>query len=124
MTVRETPFAPGTPCWVDLLSSDVERSKSFYGALFGWVATDAGEDLHGYATFTSDDRPVAGMMGRTPGMDSPDVWSTYLATDNIDASADAATEAGAQVLASPMDVADIGRMALLTDPAQSPGTRS
>ncbi|MCW2539924.1 MAG: putative hydroxylase [Frankiales bacterium] len=117
MTIRDTPFAPGTPCWVDLLSSDTESSKAFYGALFGWVANEAREDLHGYVTFTSDGHPVAGMMGRMPGMDSPDVWSTYLATDNIDASVDAATLAGAQVLASPMDVADLGRMALLIDPA-------
>ncbi len=28
----------GSPCWVDLMTSDTERSRSFYGLLFGWKA--------------------------------------------------------------------------------------
>ena len=42
MTTRDTPFAPGTPCWVDLLSSDVDKAKIFYGELFGWTSEQAG----------------------------------------------------------------------------------
>jgi uncharacterized protein len=117
MAIRDTPFAPGTPCWVDLLSSDLEKSTAFYGQLFGWTAETAGEEFGGYVTLHSDGHPVAGLMGRMPGMESPDAWSTYISTADLDASVQAATESGAQVVSAPMAVGDIGRMAILMDPA-------
>ena len=117
MPIRDTPFAAGTPCWVDLLSSDVDTSKAFYGELFGWTAETSGEEFGGYVIFSSEGHPVAGLMGRMPGMQSPDAWSTYISTVDIDASFQAATGAGAQVIAPPMAVGDIGKMAVLIDPA-------
>jgi predicted enzyme related to lactoylglutathione lyase len=117
MATRDTPFAAGTPCWVDLLSSDTEKSKAFYGGLFGWTFTAAGADLGGYISAISDDHAVSGMMGRTPEMQSPDAWSTYVATDDIAATVAAATAAGGRVMVEPMAVGDIGQMAYLFDPA-------
>ncbi|HYT25105.1 MAG TPA: VOC family protein, partial [Actinomycetota bacterium] len=29
-------YAPGTPSWVDLMTSDPEGARAFYGELFGW----------------------------------------------------------------------------------------
>jgi predicted enzyme related to lactoylglutathione lyase len=116
MTTRDTPFAPGTPCWVDLLSSDPDRASAFYAALFGWEAADSGEDFGHYVSFSSDTHGVAGMMRNTPEMGSPDVWTTYIATDDIDATVARATEAGATVMAPVMAVGDLGSMAVLVDP--------
>jgi len=43
MPTRET--APiGAPCWVDLMTSDIERSLAFYCQLFGWTAGEPAED--------------------------------------------------------------------------------
>jgi predicted enzyme related to lactoylglutathione lyase len=120
MTTRDTPFAPGTPCWVDLLSTDVERSLAFYGALFGWTANEPDPDpqFGGYVNLLSDGRPVAGLMPKTAEMAAmPDVWSTYISTDDIDASVAAIGAAGGLVLAGPMPVADLGSMAIAQDPA-------
>jgi hypothetical protein len=44
------------------------------------------------------------------------VWTTYLASDNADATAAKATAAGGHVLAEPFDVMDAGRMFVATDP--------
>ena len=33
---ERTSYAPGTPCWVELGSPDLDASIEFYGALFGW----------------------------------------------------------------------------------------
>ena len=33
---ERTQYAPGTPSWVDLQTSDQAGAKKFYGALFGW----------------------------------------------------------------------------------------
>jgi uncharacterized protein len=117
MATRDTPFAAGTPCWVDLLSTDIEKSKAFYSSLFGWTYATSGPEFGGYVTCSSDDHAVAGMMGRTPEMQSPDVWGTYIATDDINSSVAAATAAGASVMAPAMAVGDVGSMALLIDPA-------
>jgi predicted enzyme related to lactoylglutathione lyase len=117
MTTRDTPFAPGTPCWVDLVSTDFDKSAAFYGALFGWTASEPNAEFGGYAIFSSDGHQVAGVMGRMPQMQGPDVWSTYIATADIDGAAAAVADAGGQVMAPPMAVGDLGSMAMLIDPA-------
>jgi predicted enzyme related to lactoylglutathione lyase len=33
-----TEYAPGTPCWVDVTSPELDRTLSFYSDLFGWEA--------------------------------------------------------------------------------------
>ena len=33
-----TEYAPGTPCWVDVTSPELDRTISFYSELFGWEA--------------------------------------------------------------------------------------
>ena len=109
-------FTPGEPCWVDLMSSDAERSTAFYTALFGWTATESGEEYGHYVTFWKGDAQVAGLTGQQPGSTFPDAWTTYLAVDDADATAAAARAAGAQVLLEPMTVGDQGRMAMILDP--------
>jgi predicted enzyme related to lactoylglutathione lyase len=47
---------------------------------------------------------------------TPDGWSVYLATEDAKATADAAQAKGAQVIVPPMDVMDLGAMAVFTDP--------
>lgn len=120
MTTRTTPFDPGTPCWVDLMSSDVERSKAFYGELFGWTYDEAGSEFGGYVTFRSDGHAVAGLMGQPPEYAGPDVWSTYLATADVDATIAAAVAAGGEVMMPRMEVgsddAHVGVMGMLRDP--------
>src|ERR1700746_780775 len=43
MMSERTSYAPGTPCWVDLGSPDLDASVDFYGGLFGW-GIPGGED--------------------------------------------------------------------------------
>ena len=117
MATRDTAFAAGTPCWVDLMSSDVPKARTFYGAVFGWESEGSTEEYGNYVTFTSDGRAVAGLMGNQPDSGYPDVWTTYIATDDVKATAAAATEAGGQVAMGPMDVGDQGSMAVVMDTA-------
>ena len=37
---ERTQYAPGTPSWIDLQTSDQAGAKTFYGALFGWDYDD------------------------------------------------------------------------------------
>ncbi len=116
MTTRDTPFAPGTPCWVDLLSSDVDKAKIFYGELFGWTSEQAGAEFGGYVSFFSGGHQVAGMMAKGPEMNAPDGWCTYISTADIDTTVTAVTNAGGKVMSPAMAVGDLGSMAIVVDP--------
>lgn len=82
-TRDETPL--GAPAWIDLASSDLEKSKAFYSALFGWTLQDAGPEYGGYINAHKDGKAVAGMITNNPEWNAPDAWTTYFATDDIDA---------------------------------------
>ena len=115
MTTRdESPL--GAPCWLDLMSSDIDRSRAFYGDLFGWDSEAAGEEFGGYVTFTKDGVNVAGGMANNPGTGMPDLWTTYLCVADVQAICDAATANGGGVMMPPMVVGPMGSMAVITDP--------
>jgi len=110
-----TAYAPGTPCWVDLASPDIEKSKAFYGALFGWDAIVGGEDTGGYVMFRKGGKNVAGAMSiMMEGQ--PTVWTTYVAVADADETIDKVKKAGGTAFVEPMDVTDVGRMAVFADP--------
>lgn len=116
---RFTSYEAGTPCWVDLMSPDVEASTAFYTALFGWDATadvdEAGN--HIYTIFTKDGLAVAGLGGQAPGMEgAPPVWNSYVAVDDVAAVAERVQSAGGTVIAPPMQVMAAGEMAVFADP--------
>lgn len=117
MATRDGPFVPGTPCWVDLVTTDLPHAEEFYGELLGWTFETSGEDRGGYITALSDGYPVAGITENEPQTESPDVWTTYLATTDIDATVSTATAAGARVRVPAMTVPGMGTMAVLDDPA-------
>jgi uncharacterized protein len=110
-------IAPGTPSWVDLGTPDINASKAFYSALFGWTAHAVeAPEAGGYTTFhLGGDKRVAG-VGPLPNPGPPPAWTTYVSVVDADATTAAATDAGGKVLMAPMDVLDQGRMALLQDP--------
>ena len=113
MTVK-TSYQPGEPIWADLGSPDVDASRAFYGELFGWLAPPGTEDFGGYTSFELEGRKVAGLM---PLMapDQPPAWSCYVCTDDADKTTSLVEQAGGTIVAPPMDVADLGRMAVYTD---------
>jgi predicted enzyme related to lactoylglutathione lyase len=95
----------------------MEAAVDFYGGLFGWDIPEAenAEQTGGYRQAMLRGKPVAGMM---PLMQEgqPPVWTTYVSVDDADATAAKVTEAGGTVMAEPMDVMDLGRMAIFADP--------
>ena len=114
MPLRES--APlGAPCWIDLFSSDPDRSREFYGHLFGWTSESAGEEYGGYINFSKDGRQVAGCMRNDGSSGVPDMWSVYLAVADAEATVAAAMAKGAQVIVPAMPVMALGSMAVLID---------
>jgi predicted enzyme related to lactoylglutathione lyase len=110
-------YSNGAPCWIDLTTSDAGKAKDFYGTLFGWTfQTGDQEKYGGYITAAKDGKTVAGMMQKDDSMTGmPDMWSTYLRSEDVAATVQAAVQNGGQVYMEPMDVPEQGRMAMIAD---------
>jgi uncharacterized protein len=113
---ERTSYEPGTPCWVDLTTPDLEAALRFYGALFGWEFEDAGEEAGHYHQALLRGNRVAGIGPNQPGSPPMAFWSTYLASSDVSAAASAITDAGGKVVYGPMDVVGQGRMLVGEDP--------
>jgi predicted enzyme related to lactoylglutathione lyase len=113
--------APGAPCWVELSTTDVESATKFYGEVIGWTDFEvAGEEMGFYTIPKVDGANVAGMATQQDiekQIDVPPHWNTYISVTSADESASKAKELGATVVVEPFDVMDLGRMAVLIDPA-------
>jgi len=111
-----TEYAPGTPCWVDVASPDLDRTITFYSELFGWESTeDTRREAGGYTMLSKDGKYVAA-AGPSPQEGMPSAWTTYIASDDVDATAGKIRDAGGTLLMEPFDVFDSGRMAVAQDP--------
>ena len=111
-----TEYAPGTPCWLDLGTPDLDAAIAFYGELFDWGCVRGGPEVGGYSTFTKDGRAVAG-VGPLMNEHQPVVWTMYLSSHYVDAAANRVTDAGGTVISPPADVMDLGRFAMFADRA-------
>jgi uncharacterized protein len=117
MVQRDTPWPAGTPCWVDLGTDDVARATTFYSTLFGWDTQVGPPEAGGYVMCQIQGKAVAGIGPKMGPSEVPTAWTTYLASDDVDATTSKVTAAGGAVLAEPFDVMDVGRMSVAADPA-------
>lgn len=117
MVTRHSAWPSGTPCWVDLGVDDVAKAAAFYPRVFGWDVQAGPPETGGYSMCLKDGHAVAGIGPKQGPPGTPSFWTVYLASDDTDETAGKITAAGGQVLVGPMDVTDMGRMAVAADPA-------
>ncbi len=121
---QRTSYVQGTPCWVDLQTTDADGARAFYGDLFGWKYDDQPMgDGNVYSIALKDGGHVAALSGQSADLvaaGAPPMWNTYLAVDDVDAATARASVAGGQVAMAPFDVPDAGRMSFVVDPAGAP----
>jgi len=115
MPAREN--APlGSPIWVDLMTSDTDGARSFYGELFGWECAEPNADFGGYANFSKDGDLMGGLMAKQEEA-MPDVWTIYLEVADAEKTVAQATDRGLGVIVPAMAVGDLGTMAVVIDPS-------
>ena len=105
----------GVPSWIDMGSPDLDKSRAFYSALFGWECPEGPPEAGGYSVCLLNGKTVAG-LGPKMNPDVPTVWLTYVNVDSADETVAKVSSNGGAVLLAPMDVLDVGRMALVADP--------
>jgi uncharacterized protein len=114
-----TAYAPGTPCWVDLMARDQQAALDFYRDLLGWHGQAGPAEFGGYALCELDGKAAAGIgpaMATEGTPVPPPIWTTYLASDDAEATEHAIIAAGGSVIAPVMDVGTLGRMLIASDP--------
>lgn len=116
-----TSYAQGTFSWVELGTTDLADAQRFYGGLFGWepgeVATPEGVN---YTLERLDGHDVVGMYQLLEQQSAQGIrphWLSYVAVDDVDQTAERVSGLGGTVVAPPMDVMDMGRMAVVQDPS-------
>ncbi len=116
MPAHDGPWLDGTPCWVDVSVPDLDAARLFYEGLFGWSMQGGSPEYGGYLNAAKNDRLVAGISPlMTP--ETPIAWLIHFATSDVDASAERVSANGGQVQTEPMDVMELGRMAICADPS-------
>jgi len=108
-----TKYDHGVPSWADIGTPDPQAALTFYKGLFGWDGMDMGEDAGHYTICTINGKQVAAISpAQDPG---PPRWTTYINVDNVDDVTKKCEAAGGTVVLAPMDVMDVGRMAIFQD---------
>lgn len=108
---------PGAFCWNELLTKDVDGSKTFYGGLFGWTfETNPMGDFE-YTSIKNGDRPNAGLMEIQPDWGPiPPHWNVYLTVADCDAGTAKVESLGGKILEPPRDIPEVGRFSMVADP--------
>jgi uncharacterized protein len=100
--------------WHELLTTDVEHAKAFYHDLLGveYEVYKPGE--FDYPMISARGQTHGGIAKAPEGV--PSHWLGHVHVDDVDAAAARAAAGGGRVLREPMDMAEIGRFALIADP--------
>jgi len=100
--------------WHDLMTTDVEAAKKFYGDVVGWTFQPPMMD---YTVFEVDKMGIGGLMPvpeHAKGM--PPMWFGYVYVPNVDEACAKAKSLGGAVKREPWDVPNMLRIAVLADP--------
>ncbi len=100
---ERSSYAPGTFCWAELGTTDVEAATAFYGEVFGWEADGS--------RFRLGETDVGGVRAADEAR-----WRSRLSVEDVDALIERVRALGGEVLAEPFDVMQAGRMTVLRDP--------
>jgi predicted enzyme related to lactoylglutathione lyase len=110
----------GVPSWIELMTTDEAAALTFYSGVFGWTDDPRHAPEGGtYHMAMLDGSMIAGIgdQNQEDGRRGiPPHWDVYLAVDDADAVTAKVAAAGGHVMVPPMDVMDVGRMAVLADP--------
>jgi len=115
-----TRHCPGMFCWVELNTVDMLAANRFYGEMFGWRRSFMPlEDGSFYTLLQLNGKDVGAfheVYEETRETEATTGWRLYIATDDVDKSVQKALSLGGALLSPPVEVSDVGRVAVMQDP--------
>jgi uncharacterized protein len=116
---QRTEYAPGTPNWIDLQTTDQADAKQFYGELFGWTYDDlpmGDQGVYSIAVLKGERVAAIAPLGDQAAAGVPPHWNSYVSVSDVDATMALVEPGGGTVVMEPFDVMDAGRMGVMMDP--------
>jgi predicted enzyme related to lactoylglutathione lyase len=101
---------------VELATTDLDKSKSFYQSLFSWQLQEM--DMGGGMSYTMikvGDGTGGGMM-KHPVPGAPSAWLAYALVDDVTAATAKAKSLGAQIMRDVTEVPNAGSFSIIIDP--------
>lgn len=107
----------GAFSWSELITSDVEGARSFYGQLFDWTLKEGPVAGVPYTVIEVDGHEIGGIAPPPPNQaNMPPTWGVYITVEDVEAIAAKAKSLGGEVLLPPMAVESVGKFTLIKDP--------
>ena len=107
----------GAFSWCELMTTDLEAAKKFYGELLGWKIEDHETENMAYSVIKNGGKAMGGMMELpSEAGGAPPHWGPYITVKDVDAVAEKALQMGATAIVSPRDIPGIGRFFMFRDP--------
>jgi hypothetical protein len=109
---------PGLPCWMECMTTDLDKALAFYKGLFGWTTTTKPvDDGHIYHMFMNGSYGIGGLM-QCPDKNIPSHWYPYFMSADLETSADRAKSLGGTPIMPPTDIGEgMGSFSIQLDPA-------
>lgn len=112
--------ATGRFVWFELMTTDVEAAIAFYGKVVGWTTESWGSE-GGYRMWKTAAGPHMGGVMTLPeeakAMGAPPHWMGNLCVASVDTAVEQVKSLGGAVYQGPFDIPQIGRVAIVADPA-------
>ena len=103
--------------WYDLITSDVDGAKKFYGGLFGWEFEALGKDASEYTIVKADGTPIGGIIYSEKAKEiNGEQWLSYLSVADVDRAVSITKRHGGRVLVEAFEFEARGRTAVVADP--------
>jgi uncharacterized protein len=100
--------------WHDLMTSDVEGAKAFYGAVVGWTFA---AQMPEYTVTLANGAGMGGIMATPENLKGmPPFWSGYIHVTDVDSACAKIKTLGGKIHREPWDVPNVARMAVVGDP--------
>lgn len=101
---------------IELNTTDIDKSKDFYGKLFAWKLEDVPMGPLGNYTLIGVGEGTGGGMLKHPVPGAPSMWLSYVLVDDIKASTAKARSLGATIVQDSHEVTGRGWLTILIDP--------
>ena len=124
-TVQDNaPDPTGAFIWYELMSPDPEGSKAFYDKVVGWNISDAEPEYNNYRMINREDGGFAGgVLPLTSEMQqhgARPAWLGYIYVPDVDQAIGKIEAAGGKALMPVMNIPEVGRIAMVSDPQGAP----
>ncbi|MCH7926091.1 MAG: VOC family protein [Planctomycetes bacterium] len=100
-------------CHFELMTSDLQKCRDFYGAVFDWQFDE--KTMPGYTLINTGTDPPGGIMKKPEKLPGVCI-NTYFNVGDIDTVLKKAVEHGGKILVEKTPVPNVGHLAMFADP--------